>query len=66
MTYIHDTKSTNACISLVDSLKYPTDPNIIASLSLTRCDNTPPQIQGEMNYEALKLVSNDSIHTHRA
>ena len=58
-TVKYKTRSKNACYLLVDSLTNPTDPNIRAALSLCNCEQTPPQIRGAMNYEALKLVSNE-------
>ena len=59
-TVTYSTRSTNACNSLVDRLTNPTDPYINATLSKSiKCKQTPPEIQGTLNYKALKLVSNE-------
>lgn len=50
------------CRKIVDGLQKPENPSINAVVSLDNCDADLIQFQGELNFEALKFVSNDVIY----
>ena len=55
----------NKRLQLVDCATNSTESNISGMLLINNCEQTPPQIQGTMSYEALKLVRKDSIHIQK-